>query len=145
MPVDAILVYGTRLYYSADGVSYTELTDMQAIGTPPSPDAPEVDVTPLADSSDYRQFALGLAVAGEMDCKQFYNKTRAAAIIALFRLNKYWKIIYPDNATPSLSSSTTFRGWLKQYMMPGAANPDDPAVIGFKIKLTGAPTFTAGS
>ena len=38
MAVDAVLGIGSRLYYSADNVTYTELTDIVEIGPPDDPD-----------------------------------------------------------------------------------------------------------
>lgn len=146
MAVDAILVYGTRLY-SCDTVdgSYTEYADMKSIGTLPAPDSPEVDVTPLADSDDFRQFRLGLAVAGQFDAEQFYTKTRMTTIQTQYRTKRFWRIVFPDGANVGASSKVEFQGWLKQYSPPAAANADDPAIIKFTVKLTGKPTFTAGS
>lgn len=145
MAVDAILVYGTRLYYSLDGVSYTEFTDLREVEAPGTPEAPEVDITPLADSSDYRQFRLGLSVAGEFTFRQYYKKSRLTTLISLFRTSIYWRLIYPDNATPANASKVEFVGYVKRWAPPAATNPDDPAVIEGTVKLTGAPTFTEGS
>lgn len=145
MPVDAILVYGVRLYFSADGVNYTELFDMKSIGVPGMPDSPEVDVTPLADSEDFRQFRLGLAVAGEMECKQFWNKARFASLQAIYRTNAYWRMRFPDSTVVANQSKIEFRGWLKKLAPSPFDDPDAPVTSDFTVKLTGKPTFTAGT
>lgn len=143
--VDAILVYGSRCYYSSDGGStYTELADMKQIGVPPT-DTPDVDVTPLADSDDYRQFRLALSVAGELDCKQFFNKTRMSALQTLARTKLKWRIRVPDSATVANCSKIEFDGWLKIPQLSPLSDPDEPVTIDFKVKLTGKVTWTQGT
>lgn len=146
MAADAILMYGTRLYDSPTGAVYTEYSAMKSVGSAGSPDAPDVDITPLADATnDFREFRQGLAVAGECTCVQYYSKARMARVIAAFRLFKYWKIIFPDHATPSLASNLVFAGRIKKYTTPKADDPDDKAMIEFTIKISGGLTFTQGS
>jgi hypothetical protein len=145
MPVDAILIYGIRLYSSADGSTYSEYADMRAMGAPPAPMGPEVDVTPLADSEDARQFRIGLLTFNECDFEEFYTKVRMARVVSEFRTNRYWKIVIPDGATVGASSYMTFRGWIKEYSTPTASNADDPATIKFKVKVTGGLTWVSGS
>lgn len=145
MPVSAILVYGTRVWDSTDGVTYTEFADCQSIAAPGSPQVPEVDVTPLADSADYRQFLAGLAVAGEFTVRQYFTKARMSRVIAAYRTVKYWRVTYPDHATPASASRIVCQGFIKAWVPPAAPNPDEPAVLEFTVKLTGAPTFTEAS
>lgn len=145
VPTDAILVYGARLYYSSDGGSnYNELADMKSIGVPAT-DTPDVDVTPLADSDDFRQFRLALSVAGEMDCKQFFNKTRFAALDTLKRQRLKWRLRVPDSATVANQSKLEWDGWLKAPTLDPFTDPDEPVLISFKVKTTGKITYTQGS
>lgn len=144
MAVDAILTNGTRFYYSSDGVTYTELSDMKEL-TVPSPDEPDVDVTPLVANDDAREFRLALQVAGELDGKQFFTKTRFAALVAIKRTNLYWRLRFPDTTTVANQSKLEWRGWLKTPTRSPATNPDDPITIDFKVKVTGLVTFTAGT
>lgn len=145
MAVDAILVYGTRLWDSADGVTFTEYVDCQSLGAPGSPTSPEVDVTPLADSADFRQFRIGLATAGEFTVRQYFTKARMTRVLAAFRVSKTWRITYPDHPTPASASRVVCLGYVKAYTAPPAPQPDEPAVIEFTVRLTGAPTFTEAS
>lgn len=145
MPVDAILVYGTRVWDSTDNVTYTEFTDCASISAIGSPSAPEIDVTPLADSADFRQFKAGLSVSGEFTVRQYFTKARMSRVIAAYRTTKYWRVTFPDHATPASASRVVSQGFIKNWKPPEANNPDDPAVIEFTVKLTGAPTFTEAS
>jgi hypothetical protein len=142
MPVDAILVYGTRIYESADNVTYNELADMREL-TIPAPDEPDTDVTPLADSDDARQFRLALTVAGELDCKQYFTAARMTNLQTKKRTLRYWRVRFPDSPVVANQSKLEFRGWLKTPTRSPATNPDDPITIDFKIKISGAVTFTA--
>lgn len=143
--VDAILVYGSRVYFSSDGGSnYNELADMKQIGVPPT-DTPDVDVTPLADSDNFRQFRLGLSVAGELDLKQFFNKTRMSTLQGLARQKLKWRIRVPDSATVANCSKIEFDGWLKWSQLSPLSDPDEPITIDFKVKLAGAITWTQGT
>lgn len=146
MASDAVLVNGVRFFLSTNGgASYTELVDMKSIGVPGSPDSPEVDVTPLADNSDFRQFRLGLANAGECEAKQFYKALRFQTLDAQYRKKNFWKIQYPDGSTPSSGSTDVFEGWLKMLGKSALDDPDNPITLDFKIKLTGKPVFTPGT
>lgn len=144
-PVDAILVYGSRLYYGTDGVNYTEFADMKSIGTPGNPKAPEVDVTPLADSADFRQFRLGLSKAGEMLCKQFFNSTRHATLDGIKRTKLYWRVRLPTSTTVANCAKLEFQGWLADLAISDLSDPDVPITSDWRVVLTGAVTFTAGS
>jgi len=143
--VDALLAYGTRLYYSTDGSTYTELSDVLKIGSPGDPEAPEVDVTPLTPTAAWREFRLGLNKAGEFSFDQHFNKTRYSLLDGRRRLSTYWRIIYPDNATPANASKVEFVGYIRKLTISELGNPDDIVKIMCAVQLSGAVTFTQGS
>lgn len=145
MTVDASLVYGVRLYRSADGVTYTEVADLKELGSPGDPVAPDVDVTPLTPSVAAREFKAGLLNSGEMEFKQFWNKTRFTALRAILRVGYYWRVVFPDNASPALASRVDFAGYLNRCTTSPMTDPDEPITIDCKVKVTGAITFTEGS
>jgi hypothetical protein len=145
MAVDAILVYGTRLYDSPDGTTWTEYPDLRELESPGSPDAPDVDVTPLADTTDYRQFRIGLAVAGEFTVRQYFKKDRMSRVITAYRVQKQFRVTYPDHATPASASRVICTGYIKRFKPPPAPNGDEPAVIEFTVKITGGITYTEAS
>lgn len=145
MAIDALLAFGARLYYSTDGTTYTELADMLKIGSPGDPDAPEIDGTPLTPSVAWREFRLGLNKAGEFSFEQHFNKTRYALLDGRRRLSTYWRITYPDNATPANASKAEFVGYPKKVTISELGNPDDFVKIMVTVQLSGAVTFTQGS
>jgi hypothetical protein len=140
--VDTLLADGTKLLYSTNGTTYTELPDMSEIGSPGSPNVPDVDVTPLAGGIVFRQFRPGLQDPGEFTFKQKYNAARMTLLKGRERTSTWWRITYPDLATPS---KFEFVGYPKLVNMSGPGNPDDELNIECTVKVTGAVTWTAGS
>lgn len=146
MATTAYLAYGSLLYWSTDtGNTYNELADIKEMGSPGDPDSPEVDITPLANGLSVREFKAGLATMGTFQFKQFWTKTRLAALLTQYRVGVLWKVIFPDNATPSSASNFVFAGYLKKCTTEGGDNPDSPLLISCEVKLTGTRVFTAGS
>jgi len=145
MSVDASLVFGMRLFDSPDGVTYTEIADLKEMGPPGNPESPDVDVTPLTPSVGWREFRQGLLVAGEMDFKQFWNKTRHTSISGKLNTNRYWRVTFPDDPTPADATRVEFQGRLKGGTTSGAGSADDPITIDCKVKISGAITVTAAS
>jgi hypothetical protein len=127
---------------STDGTTYNELVDIRTMGEPGNADAPDVDVTPLAPTGDYREFKSGLLVAGDFTFEQFYTADRFSTLYARLRLTTYWRLTFPDLTTPS---KLEFQGTLKKCNIGAMGNPDDPLVVSCSIKISGEPTFTAGS
>lgn len=146
MPVDALLANGTRFYFSTNGGStYSELVDLKELGSPGEPEGPEVDVTPLAPTANYREFRIGLLKSGTITFKQFYNKARYTTLAALLRIQYDWKYVFPDNAVPASASNLTFKGYLKKLTVDPVSDPDDKILIMGEVTITGAITFTQGS
>ena len=147
MAVDAILTYGVKLYYSTDNVSFTVLSDMKQIGAAGSPERPDADVTPLDPSDLYREFKQGLATSGECECMQFYNKTRMTLLDGYFSANTilYWRIVLPDATLEANRSKVQFAARIKRLTTSTFDDPDKPVTIDFNLKISGKPTFTAGS
>jgi hypothetical protein len=135
--VDAVLGYGTKLYYGADGVSYTELTDLEEIGEPADGTVEQVEATPLTLTSNAREFLNGAEDPGEFQFSQKYNKTRMAALIALKATRKYFKILYADSSTVIFQANV-------MKVVPPAGRKGQVQLITVRTKITGAATFTAG-
>lgn len=145
MAADASLAYGARLYYSTDGSTYTELTDIVEIGSPGEPEAPDVDVTPINPSTAYREFKSGLLNAGEFSFKQHWNKTRFTTLRGRLRTSTYWRLVFPDNATPANASKAEFVGPVKKCTTDPMNDADDEIHIMCTVKVSGAITWTEGS
>lgn len=142
MAVDALLGLGTRLYYSTDGSTYTELTDMDEIGSPGSPEVEQVEATPMNPTSRAREFLWGLVNYGTFSCKQFWNKTRYTTLKNRLYTATYWRFVFPDNATPTSASKEEFIATpVKVQVDPPQRNK--ALTISVEAKLTGASTYTA--
>lgn len=143
-----LLVNGSRLYADlAGGSTYAEIADCKEIGSPGAPEAPEVDVTALYRTTEYREFARGLLVAGEFSFKQFMTKARFEALKDArdAKTAVAWRVCLPDNATPASASRFEYPGYIKKLTIDPLTNPDDPILIDCVVKITGAVTFTEGS
>lgn len=142
-----ILSYGLLLKYSAAGVTYTDIEDLDEIGDPGSLSAPDVDVTPLAPTDDVRVYRKGLKVGGDFTFSQFYSKTRMAALMAIrdAGTDYYWKLILPDATSENNRSYMIWTGPLKTVTIRGVGDPDDPLVIVCTGKVNSDPAFTQGS
>lgn len=143
-----LLANGSRLYADlAGGSTYAEIMDCTEIGSPGAPEGPDIDVTPLAADTAYREFARGLLVAGEFSFKQHFTAARYAALVTPrdAKTAVAWRPSLPDNATPASASRWAFPGYIKSLTIDPLTNPDDPVLISCTVKLTGAVVFTSAS
>lgn len=149
MAVTASLVYGARIYWDTDSgyATAAELADMKSVGSPGASERPDVDVTPLYDTEDARQFSQGLATYGECEFVQFWTKTRMTALQTPYkaRTQLYWRITFPDNAVVANRSKTEFRGRISKLTTSPFDDPDAVITILWTVKISGETTFTAGS
>lgn len=136
MAVDAVLGYGTKLYYGSDGVSYTELTDLEEIGEPGDGDVEQVEATPLTLTSNAKEFLNGAEDPGEFQFQQKYNKTRLTTLMALKATKKYFKVTYADTST------VTFQANVRK-VTPPSGRKAQVQLITVRVKITGPVTFTA--
>jgi len=146
--VDADLADGFRLYHSTDGATYSELVDIDSVGSPGNPERPEIDVSPLYSTVTKRQFRMGKSNSGMWEFKQYWNKTRWGVLKAYYdaNTNVYWRAVYPDNDDVSLASKDEFRGYVKKLLSVGTLDdPDTPMISEVSIKIDGDVTFTAGT
>lgn len=144
----ATLVFGTRLYADlAGGSTYAEIADCKEIGSPGDPEAPDVDVTALYETTPYRVFRRGLFVHGEFTFKQFWTKARFEALKDARDAGTAaaWRVAMPDNATPASASRWEFPGYIKKLTIDPMTDPDQPILISCTVKINGAYTFTEGS
>lgn len=144
---EGILAYKILLKYSADGVTYTDLEDLDEIGEPGALTTPDVDVTPLAPTDDVRVYKKGLKTGGDFTFAQFYSKTRLATLITIrdAGTDHYWKLIFPDATAENNRSYMVWTGPLKTVTVRGVGDPDDPLVIACSGKVNSDPAFTQGS
>ena len=102
-----LLTKGVQLSYSANGTSYTALTNLQEY-----PDlggkADSVEVTTLDDAA--HTFINGLLSYGDsLDFTFLYDKTQFATVRGLSG-SQYWKVGIPDGSAGAISTTITFQG-----------------------------------
>jgi hypothetical protein len=141
----ATLVNGSKLFADLTGGStYAEIADLKEMGPPGDPTAPNVDVTPLAPSTSFRSYLVGLFDAGEFMFKQYWTKARMTALITPrnARTLVTWRIALPDDAVPADASRFEFSGFVTKATLEPQGNPDEPLVISCTVRITGAITYT---
>lgn len=136
MAADAILGLGTRVYYSTDGTTYTELTDIMEVEGAPDPEVETVESTPLNPTAYAREFLAGLVNWGKFNFKQYWNKTRFSLLRGRVRTTTYFRFSYPDTSKDEFATIVT-------KVKPEGASKNTPIAIAVQSQITGAPTFTA--
>lgn len=141
MPVSAYLGLGARLYYSTDGSSYTELSDLIGMGSPDDPTVEKIDATPLNPNSNAREYLYGLIDYGKFTFQQYWTKARLTTLRGRLRTSTYWRVVFPDHATPTSASKLEFQG-APVKVRPGPLVNNQPISIDVEIDISGATTYT---
>jgi hypothetical protein len=111
--------------------------------TPPSPKVHEIKTTAHDTTSAAQTYTAGLIEPGEAKFTVQYDKTQSAAIYALLRAPKGFKIGYPDHSGTVVTdgSGFTFNGFVQEI---GAESPiDDLCTNEVTVKVSGPVTHTA--
>lgn len=141
MAVDAILGLSSRLYYSTDGSSYTELTDMAEMPMVPDPTVETPEATPFNPTAYSREYLAGLIDYGAFSFKQFWNATRYNTLRGRLRTSTYFRFVYPDHATPTSASKEEVLT-LVTKVRPDGVTRSTPLTTHVEAKITGAAAFT---
>lgn len=123
-----VLSYGGTTY--ASGNTWVPVTVIEKI-EPPAPKADDIDVTVISSANEAREFIPGWANGGECKLTVQWDSTQSAALYALFRTMKGWKIIFPD------THGVGFTGYINEFGTP----VDEEGIITneITIKVTGLP------
>ncbi len=122
------------------GGTYAAVGTIQSI-TPPKMSANSVKTTNLKSTSAFHTYMAGFIDAGEATIKMDFDKTATGALNTKFiaRTLASWKITASDSG-----STIVFDGFIKDLQMFDV--PEDDRLTGeMTIKVSGKPTFTAGS
>lgn len=138
----AILAVGSTLFWSSDGVSYSELADLVSIGSPDPGAGPDVDVTPVNTSATTRSYLVGLRTGGDFEFEQLFTAARYSALDAVLGDQLYWKVRLPDGTTASSGSTAVFQGGLKKWSLAALDDPDKRVTILGAVKVSSDITFT---
>lgn len=137
-----MLVRGMRVYSAAIGSgTYSEYADLATIGAAGTPEAPDVDVTPVYDTVDARRFVPGLSNGGEFEFEQRADSSGARynALQTDFRVLKNWRVTLPSPST----NKVEFQGYIKKLQPPTVVgNVDDQATIKVTVKVDGIVTHS---
>jgi hypothetical protein len=121
---------------SATG-GFTAIANLVDVPAPGAPEAEDIDISHMLSPEQYEEFAAGWANAGEAALTIQYAKVQAAALIALFRTRKTWRVTFLDN------SVWCFQGYIKAY---GKETPRKGYITQtITLKLSGKPQFNAAA
>lgn len=131
--------FGTTLKQAAD---ISSLSGASVIGELRDFDGPgitgeTVDITHNTSPSGYREYAPGLADGGEVTIDAVWTTAAYAALFALVRSTRAWRITLPDSGAATID-------FLGQLTGLGVASPmSDAITMPITIKVSGLPVFTA--
>ena len=144
MEPNAFHSYLTKLFFSSDGVNYTEVDGVTTI------DVPELVATAAkADGlTDLGKVTVqGKVDLGELTCTAIFRAATYAAIKAMHRVPnaapqyQFWRIVYPDFDPVEDGSHVDFAGYVLGCGMP-TADDDECIMYTFRVKVNDFPTFT---
>jgi hypothetical protein len=141
--------YGAKLSYVSSGTSYTDLTDIISI-TLPNLERADVDLTHLESGNNYREYGGGWIEPGTIEFEGYFTKTQFSTLKATLLdggSDGYsWKVTFPLISGESTASTLVATGYLKSIGSNAIdSSPDGRITCPFAVKVTGKPTFTAGS
>lgn len=131
--------YQSKIFYgnqptAAASTTWTAFAGVTEI-TPPKPSAAKIDSTHMESPDEYKEQEPGLAEVDDVECKIQFEKTQAAAVYALFRAKKGFKVEFADGST-----------WLLNGFISGYGDEVDREGIvstTVTIAVSGKPVFTA--
>ena len=128
--------YNTKISYGevTETPTYTLLAGVTEI-TPPKPTAAKIDTTHFESPDEFRENEPGLAEVDDVEVTLQFAKTQAAAVYALFRAKKKFKIEFADDST-----------WVCTGFISGYGDEIDREGIvttAVTIAVSGKPVFTA--
>lgn len=101
---------GTKLQYGntadiATATTWTDVADVVSI-KPPKRTADKIDATTL--ESEAKEGLPGLPEVGDAEATIQYDAEQAAALDALYNVQKAWRVLYPD------LSGRKWNGWISE-------------------------------
>src|SRR5687767_1733865 len=114
MANSAQIGFGTVLSHSADGVSYTDLSEVLQETTGPGVEVDSVECTNMDSPDGFREYKPGLGGGGEVSVTCLYTEALLNTLYGFARTTKYWRITYPG------SSKWEFQGFFTSL------EPSDP-------------------
>lgn len=103
---------------------------------PPEVEATDIDNSHMTTASSTRTFQAGWADGGEVEVECIYTTASYDAVLALFRLDKFFEVKYSDN------SNDRFAGYVKK--IGKAVEMDGLVTFKFTVKVSGPVTYDDG-
>lgn len=144
MPIhgaEVILQYGNGATV-ADSTSWTDVATLVDIPNVPQLKADDIDTSHMLTPGQVKTFDPGWADAGEVSFTVQYDKTQNAALYALFRQPKGFRVLFPDAPGPS-GSKWSFDGYINAFSNP--VDREGIITTDIAIKVSGQPDFDAAA
>lgn len=131
---------------STSTASWQQIANLTSIGEI-GLESDEIDVTTLDSTGDFKEFIGGAKDGGTIDIEG--NLVTEAGLTQLYTLAnsravKHFKIEYPVHGAQTNASNWTFDGYVASCK-GGELTVDGLVTFTASIRVTGAPTFNAGS
>lgn len=124
--------YGDAATVTAS-TTWTPFVDVTEI-TPPKPTAAKIDTTHMESADEYKEQEPGLAEVDDVELKVQFSKDQAAAVYAMFRVKKGFRIQFADG------SKWEINGFISGY----GDEIDREGIVSttITIAVSGKPVFT---
>lgn len=118
---------------STTWTEFAEITDIK----PPEIEADDIETSHMQSPEQFKEFIAGWADAGEVEVTCNFLKTNNAAVYALFRQNKGFRMTFEDG------SVWKFNGYIKKFANEVDREKIVTAVA--TVKVNGKPEFVAAA
>lgn len=141
-----IFSHGSTLGYNTSGAPsvYTQIANLRSF---PFPDVEtdDLDASHLLSPEKFREWVAGWSDGGTMEAEFIFTGAQYAALIAIIRTKRGWKIQLPpdEEEGETTGASVTFEGYSK--WPKGVVNHEELIIATVEIKVSGPPEFVEGS
>jgi hypothetical protein len=134
--------FGTKIGYSlTSGGALTDIAEVVSI-TPPKYEVTDIESTHMQSTNKWKTYQAGLKEGGETEVTIHFDKVLYATLHGtLFGVDYFYGITFNDGV--SAGSVLKFPGYLKS--VGPTVEIDGLTTVTLTIKVSGEPTFTAGT
>jgi hypothetical protein len=141
-------VKGTTLEVDvAGGTTYVPLGRLKEL-TPPPKKRGAAETTNMSSADDYREFIPGWKEGGEPEFTLYFYDTDFATLDSLFEsgATARWRMAPPVRSGQTVPPRFVALAWIMELSPPQkSVDGDNVWETNVKLKITGKPTFSAGS
>lgn len=138
---DTLFEYGDGATAAAS-TTWTAIAGVQDI-KPPKIEAKDIDTTVIDSPNQFETFIPGWANGGEAEIKIQFDATQGAALYALFRTPKGFRIVFNDAPAGGTSSNLAMDGYIKGFQ--NEIEKEGIVTATITVKVSGQPVFTAAA